>query len=653
MRGRGRRACAPAAVAALAAQLAAGQTPECPSGMQIRPAQARGQANGRITVQFNAFCNGQALANGFQGALCSADGSYQLLDGGQVVSSDEAKWCVRNTVAETDILALVLVDTSNSISSRQSVSRCGGVGCLELVQQAVNEFIRILRDNVPGDGVNGNDLGIDMKIGAFDGRAGTQTIQDWSQNSAQLMQSVNQLNCGTTFCQDPSTNLHGALAEGSRMLADRAQGRNVQAAFLIFFTDGTDQSARLTEDQARAAIANPTTSQGLASGLPPLEVHGVGVVGEDANANTGICQACFERLTLDRPNHVHSAATMTALTAEFAATARAVALIAQSFYAVDYCTPRRGGTRNQLTLRFGQSQWLLGAYDATGLGQQSDGGGGSGFRACEAEICPCTPAPTMACPAPCIHPVTRTQLGPAVPGFPPNPGGGFTSPVTPTTPFTPPTPSSQAVVQTSARGTTENSIGVALSGLTVSSVDPAGSAAAAGVQPGWVLESVNGMALSDASQLPGAYARSPSQVTAVLRAQPSPGVTPTTSGNPYSPGTGTRGGDCSSSDDTWKTIAIIFIILTVLLLIAAIALGAMLASKGGKKGDKQREDKQAGGYPPPADQDLGYGYPPPPGSQGYKYSNAPSQMHYDGYSLPQDHPSQQMSAYPQSGYPQS
>lgn len=368
------------------------------------------EVNGHVVVPFSAQCGGQPYIGGFEPACNNQPQGYTLVDGEQVVSTDEAKWCIVPTPRPCEHLVYVLVDLSNSISGFSKSTDCGRDGCIGVIRESLRRFISTLQANDGG----GDRMRYEIKISAFDGRAGTQTLQDWTMDYPTTFTAIETLRCeDPRFCQDPSTNLYGAVITAAQELSLRAQGKNVREAYLVFYTDGTDQAARRTETDAEWALRVPVTPPPQSMPiLARIVTHSVGVRGEDRNGNDGYHMRMLQKLASQRDN-VHLAIPNNmaeTLPAAFVSAASMIEIYSKSHYELRYCTPRRSG-HNRLKLRMtGGWDLPLGSYNADGIGAIPTGV--NHLRDCSAElemICKCR---ELACPAPCLHPASMRAVGP-------------------------------------------------------------------------------------------------------------------------------------------------------------------------------------------------------------------------------------------------
>ena len=135
---------------------------------------------------------------------------------------------------------------------------------------------------------------------------------------------------------DNSTNLYGAVIEGVDVVqakVDALQGEGIIAVgSLVTFTDGRDTAGRTTLARAISAVDGATAEQ--VNGLATFNGFTIGLGGEvNAAALMELGPALYAQ-----------AGDTAALNAEFARIAGRVRAEANSFYVLEYCSPKRAGT---------------------------------------------------------------------------------------------------------------------------------------------------------------------------------------------------------------------------------------------------------------------------------------------------------------------
>ncbi|MBX5481726.1 MAG: hypothetical protein IRZ16_07780 [Myxococcaceae bacterium] len=155
--------------------------------------------------------------------------------------------------------------------------------------------------------------------------------------NAQCVGFADRRTCAGWRCVDDSTNLYGAVTEGVATLDAALQAEPdiaLKQGALVLFTDGTDQAARVSREDAEAAVAHTASS-----------VFSVGLGGE-------IDRTVLSVLGRDG---FFSATSADGLSEAFSQVAARLTAQARRYYVLEYCSPRRGGHH---TLRV-EAAWPL------------------------------------------------------------------------------------------------------------------------------------------------------------------------------------------------------------------------------------------------------------------------------------------------------
>lgn len=324
--------------------------------------------NSHVSLEFTPTCADGWPIPGLRMSACrllsdftvyETDASGPQVDDWVLVDPWESE---PRVVCHPNIVSLILLDTSGSIR------RSG----LVLQQQLRDAVVRYL------DYVNETAQKLDIThyvaIYAFDGRDTLQTIVSYgSTNDARAVMSA--WACDEVlFCADDSTNLNGAVLDAEKYVRGEDLGLKwTTQRYMVLFTDGTDQAARVTQDEAVTALRQSEEFHGLT-------VYGIGLIGETETSERGI--KGLDREALDalvgNPDRVHIASASTDLTAQFQIVAEKieekVLAAATSSYRVDYCSPKRFGMRRTkivLDLEGYKSEWIGPDFNAGEFSCQS------------------------------------------------------------------------------------------------------------------------------------------------------------------------------------------------------------------------------------------------------------------------------------------
>lgn len=192
------------------------------------------------------------------------------------------------------IKTVVLIDNSSSVENT-----------LEQIKQAAQTLV----DNrIPDQ---------EMAIYVFSDKA--YLLQDFTNDNNLLKQAINGIQLGF-----PSTNLYGAFITGLNRWNDVFSTSGIQKGFLVLFTDGDDTQGSNTLQQAISARGNKSTYiVGLGSDLTPS------VLNELAN-----------------PSPYHKADKVSDLKPVFENIQKDIQKYANSFYWLNYMTPKRTGSHS-------------------------------------------------------------------------------------------------------------------------------------------------------------------------------------------------------------------------------------------------------------------------------------------------------------------
>jgi len=228
---------------------------------------------------------------------------------GEVASPDEGWRRFTADFRDVRVNHRLLLDLSGSMATEarlNALARAGAryVDKILATKDGANHFIAV-------DGFDGGPV---------------VSLQRYTQDAQALKQALANP-CGTTLCNDPSTNLNGALeAEIAALEAEAATTSGVSERAIVLFTDGIDQ--------AGAATFKATLAKSAASGVHVYTIT-VGADGDQEHAGAFGKAGNFP------------AADPKALTKAAENVADRTPALAKHFYRVDYCTPKRGGTHRK------------------------------------------------------------------------------------------------------------------------------------------------------------------------------------------------------------------------------------------------------------------------------------------------------------------
>lgn len=283
--------------------------------------------------------------------------NFEIFEDGSPVSPYESRRTVQPRGQRYQMSSLLLLDFSGSILRSNS---------WPVVNGAVTKYVEAVLAR-PDDGQK-------IALYTFDGRAAPQQVVGFTSDKTALLAGLGALGerrcsrnadcamnaeaktCAAFRCVDDSTNLNGAMLRAIDILETQtASLKDVpfKDSSLVVFTDGTDQAARVT-----------TTSVVARSKSTPAHIFTVGL-------GTEVDRPALEGLGKDG---FYAASAPAELAGAFARIAEKVTGLANRYYLLEYCSPKRSG-RHELKLvakltRPG-AEVLLGSltreFDATGF----------------------------------------------------------------------------------------------------------------------------------------------------------------------------------------------------------------------------------------------------------------------------------------------
>lgn len=242
--------------------------------------------------------------------------NFTLLENGVEISSFEATPRLTPDPNEFMYSTLLLLDLSGSILGSS----------FDALKIAAATFVDSIVDSSSPNSWQ-------IKIAFFDGNASITPITEYLSDQRLLQDAIAALNENQST--DSSTNLNGAVIQGVQDLDNVVSSYDntgtLSAGSLVIFTDGQDQASRVNENDARRAINDADED---------LTIFTIGLQGEiDADALEAF----------GRDGYVQAAA-VDDLADSFNTIADRVSNEANSYYLLDYCSPKRSGRDNELTI---------------------------------------------------------------------------------------------------------------------------------------------------------------------------------------------------------------------------------------------------------------------------------------------------------------
>lgn len=250
---------------------------------------------------------------------------FEIFEDGKKVSSFESQQRVAPRGERFRLYSVVLLDLSGSMLRS---------GDFPKVQASAGRYL----DEALAAGGDGHRIA----LMTFDGREQPQVLVNFTSDRAALRAGLDSLSvsecqassdcarfsdrrtCAGWRCVDDSTNLNGALVSTLGTLKSELDASDVQwrDGAVVLFTDGTDQAARVSATTVERAV--------LQSGQHVFTVGLGGEVDEQSLRTLG-------------KDGYWPVARAEGLDAAFTEIASRVARLANRFYVLEYCSPKRSG----------------------------------------------------------------------------------------------------------------------------------------------------------------------------------------------------------------------------------------------------------------------------------------------------------------------
>jgi len=253
------------------------------------------------------------------------------------ISNSEASSTISPNAQIFSNNTLLVLDLSNSVLSTS----------LQELKQASSSFISNVMPSIP-------TASFKMAIYWFDGENILHELQPLTTSATMLQEAINGIT--EDISNDPSTDLYGAVIKATDIaqhIIDSSENEELFAAVsVVLFTDGTDQAARFTEEEAITAVNDADDD---------INFFTIGLgseIDEDVLSKIGQTESVF-------------ASNATELETVFNDISNGVAGQANSFYLFEYCSPKRDGSgMNNLVIQVingNQDGIVQTSFDATGF----------------------------------------------------------------------------------------------------------------------------------------------------------------------------------------------------------------------------------------------------------------------------------------------
>ncbi len=228
-------------------------------------------------------------------------GDFEIFEDGETVSKYESQMNITKRQANPYVIKTVLMlDNSTSISD--------DANSLQLLKNAAKNFV----DNIVTQQV--------VALYKFSNKP--EKILDFTSNKTALKAAIDNISRGFA-----TTNLYGAVIEGAQQWRDIVNISNIVQGSMVLFTDGNDTQGSRTLNEALAAIEHKKVyTVGQGSEIEPEILHLLGNQGAYAIDNMSELNQVFIQIQEE------------------------IVAYANSFYWMEYASPKRGNYNHKVEL---------------------------------------------------------------------------------------------------------------------------------------------------------------------------------------------------------------------------------------------------------------------------------------------------------------
>lgn len=259
-----------------------------------------------VTVSFKADTEDES-------PLSSLDNSnFTLFENGDEINAQESRLQITRSPSNFMYSALLVIDLSGSVLADNTLGQ---------VKDAARSFVDSYLSN------DSQSATYELAIYWFDGEEALHQLSGFSTNKVSLNEKIASIN--EDISTDNSTNLNGAVVQGIEIMENRLSTLKTRdfiivAGAMVLFTDGVDQAGRVTLNQATSAVSNSADE---------LSLFTIGL-GSEVNKRV---------LTDLGKTSAEFANNLDDLTQAFDVVASNTIGVADSYYIIQYCSPKRSG----------------------------------------------------------------------------------------------------------------------------------------------------------------------------------------------------------------------------------------------------------------------------------------------------------------------
>ena len=264
---------------------------------------------------------------------------FTIFENDEPISAFEAVRAIVPKPGKFVSRTMLVLDLSGSVLNASS---------LPALKEAARSFVT---STLPVSATNEAEVGIWW----FDGAADLHSLSPFTNNRAALLTAIDKIAPGIST--DVSTNLNGAVINAVSMAAERDRDDErrevISANAVVIFTDGTDRASRKTEQEAVTTVTQNKEEVsiytiGLGNEIREASLKSIGVNGFVLARNVSELMGAFNSVGANIRDE------------------------ANSYYLLEYCSPKRAGTN---TVKIQAARGSVSGSLATSFSASGFGGG--------------------------------------------------------------------------------------------------------------------------------------------------------------------------------------------------------------------------------------------------------------------------------------
>lgn len=240
---------------------------------------------------------------------------FEIFEDGSLISRLESQAQIQREEGEFLFSSVLLLDLSGSVLNDTELPK---------VKSAAISFVESVMP-LSDDNLYGSK---EMAVYWFDGEEEIHSLVSFTPDRAELVDGISSI--AEDISNDNSTNLNGSVIQGLSVINARLNVTKLNpdistAGSLVIFTDGTDQAGRVSTSAAQKAVREAGNDNSIFT------------IGLGDEIDEGILNT-FGREGFELAENSID------LNASFLSVAQKVESESNSFYVLEYCTPKRSGS---------------------------------------------------------------------------------------------------------------------------------------------------------------------------------------------------------------------------------------------------------------------------------------------------------------------